>query len=190
MRKAVAAVTTLAAAAAFAAPASAGEAPGTIVDVAVNASGGGDPDSNHNDYDLLVQAVTATGLAPTLSDTSTKFTVFAPNDRAFIRLARTIDRDVHSEKDALAAITGKLSGDQIKNVLLYHVVAGKQLNLRKVQKSKRLKMANKGVVKPRGRTLKDETRKTKNPKVIKKAANIRASNGIIHTIDRVLMPRG
>jgi len=171
-------------------PAQAGNGPGTVVDVAVSASGGGQPDSNHNDYDLLVQAVTATELGPTLSDKSAKFTVFAPNDRAFIRLARTIDRNVHTEKQALDAITGALSGDQIKNVLLYHVVAGKKLNLRKVQKSRTLTMANGGKVKPRGVVLKDETKAAKDPKVIKKAANIRASNGIIHTIDRVLLPKG
>ena len=42
----------------------AGPPTGSVVDVAVKASGGGAPDANPDDYDLLVQAVTATGLAP------------------------------------------------------------------------------------------------------------------------------
>ena len=56
-----------------AAPAQAtgGSAPtGTIVDVAVAASGGGTPDSNPWDYDILVQALVATGLDAALADTS------------------------------------------------------------------------------------------------------------------------
>ena len=64
-----------------------GGAPGgSIVDVAVAASGGGTPDANPHDYDILVQAVLATGLAPTLADTAQQYTVFAPNDRAFLKL--------------------------------------------------------------------------------------------------------
>ena len=70
-----------------AAPASAaGHEPGTIVDVAVAASGGGAPDSNPYDYDLLVQAVLYTGLEGVLGDPNASFTVFAPNDQAFLTL--------------------------------------------------------------------------------------------------------
>ena len=59
---------------------------GSIVDVAVKASSAEGPDSNPYDYDLLIAAVTATGLAPVLDDESQTFTVFAPNDRAFAKL--------------------------------------------------------------------------------------------------------
>ena len=63
---------------------------GSIVDVAVAASGGGTPDSNPWDYDLLVQAVVATGLDSALADTTKTYTVFAPNDRAFLRLVQDL----------------------------------------------------------------------------------------------------
>jgi len=102
---------------------------GSIVDVAVKASSANGPDANPYDYDLLIAAVTATGLAPTLDDEGQTFTGFAPNDRAFQRLVRDLtgtDR-LPPEAEALAAVLATFSADQIKNILLYHVVAGEAL---------------------------------------------------------------
>ncbi|QIG39360.1 fasciclin domain-containing protein [Microbacterium sp. 4R-513] len=182
-----------AAALAFAATpahATGGSAPsGTIVDVAVAASGGGTPDANPWDYDILVQAILATGLAPTLSDTSTQFTVFAPNDRAFLRLVQDLTGSAPaSEADALTAITTTFSVDQIKNILLYHVVAGQKLGPLRVLSAGSLTMANGGTVRPRLITLRDETPSLTDPRLVLWKINIQASNGVIHTIDRVLVP--
>jgi uncharacterized surface protein with fasciclin (FAS1) repeats len=164
---------------------------GTIVDVAVAASGGGTPDKNPWDYDILVQAVVATGLAGALSDTSTKYTVFAPNDRAFLRLVTDLTgTKPASEADALTTITTAFTTEQIADILLYHVVAGKALSPLKVITSKSLTMANGGVVKPRGITLRDETAALTDPRLVPWRINIKASNGVIHTIDRVLVPAG
>src|SRR4051794_16449182 len=166
-----------------------GSAPGTIVDVAVAASGGGTPDADSSDYDILVQAVLATGLAPTLSDTSTKYTVFAPNDRAFLRLVQDLTGAAPaSEADALATITKAFTIDEIKNILLYHVVPGQKLGPLRVLTAGSLTMANSGVVKPRGISLRDETPGLTDPRLVLWKINIQASNGVIHTIDRVLVP--
>ena len=189
-RMAAVTLAALAGLAVTAVPASAGSNPGSVVDVAVAASGGGTPDNNSRDYDLLVQAVTATELVPVLDDESARFTVFAPNDRAFLRLVEDLTGSRPAgEQAALEAITSTFTGAQIKNVLLYHVVAGKKLSPRQVLKANRLHMANGGVVKPRGVNLKDENRGFKDPKLVLGAINIQASNGVIHTIDRVLVPK-
>lgn len=171
-----------------AAPASAaGHEPGTIVDVAVAASGGGAPDSNPYDYDLLVQAVLYTGLEGVLGDPNASFTVFAPNDQAFLTLVTDLTGVAPAtEAEALTTIVTALSRDQISNVLLYHVTAG---NLGKVDvnRAKSLTMANGGIVKPRGVNLRDEGALT-DPRIVRGASDIQTSNGVIHTIDRVLIP--
>jgi len=162
---------------------------GTIVDVAVAASGGGTPDDDHGDYDILVQALVATGLASTLSDPNTKFTVFAPNDRAFLRLVQDLTGAAPaSEADALAAITGTFTAAQISNILLYHVVAGKKLGPVQVLLSRSITMANGGTIAPRGIVLRDESPALTDPRLVLWKINIQASNGVIHTIDRVLVP--
>lgn len=174
-----------------AAPAQAygGSPSGTIVDVAVKASGGGTPDKNPYDYDILVQAVLATGLDGALADTSTKYTVFAPNDRAFLRLVGDLTGSAPaSEQAALEAITSTFSTEQIADILLYHVVAGKKLGPVKVLTARSLTMANEGIVQPRGLTLRDETPALRDPRLVLWGINIQASNGVIHTIDRVLVP--
>ena len=49
-------------------------------------------------------------------------------------------------------------------------------------------MANGGTVRPRGLVLKDETPALRDPRLLLYGLNLRASNGVIHTIDRVLVP--
>jgi uncharacterized surface protein with fasciclin (FAS1) repeats len=162
---------------------------GSVVDVAVKASSADGPDSNPYDYDLLIAAVTATGLAPTLDDESQRFTVFAPDDRAFERLVADLTGSrPASEQATLDAILATFSVDQIRNVLLYHVVAGRKLGPLQVLFSRSLTMANGGTVRPRGLRLKDETPALRDPRLVLSAIDIRATNGVIHTINRVLVP--
>ena len=163
---------------------------GSIVDVAVAVSGTDGPDANPRDYDLLIAAVTATGLAPVLDDESQRFTVFAPDDRAFERLVRDLTGGgrLPSEQATLDAVLATFSVDEIKNILLYHVVAGEELGPLQVLFAGSLTMANGGIVKPRLFRLVDETPALRDPRLVLRAIDIRATNGVIHTIDRVLVP--
>ena len=53
-----------------------------------------------------------------------------------------------------------------------------------------LMMANGGTIKPRGLWLRDETPVLRDPRLVLSGLSIRATNGVIHTIDRVLVPTG
>lgn len=151
--------------------------------------GRGTPDSNPYDYDLLVQALTATRLVPVLADTGRQFTVFAPNDLAFDRLVTDLTGVAPtSEAAALTTITNALTIDQIKNLLLYHVVAHQKLGPISVLTAGSLTMANGGTMQPRGFTLRDQNLAFRDPRLVRSGLDIQAANGVIHTIDRVLLP--
>jgi uncharacterized surface protein with fasciclin (FAS1) repeats len=135
------------------------EAPKTIIDVAV-ADGR---------FTTLVKAVQAAGLVETLSGAG-PFTVFAPTDEAFAKLPPgTID--------ALLADPAKL-----KDILLYHVVAGKNMAA-DVQANP---SATTAFGEPVAIAVTDGVVMVGGAAVI--AADIEASNGVIHVIDTVLIP--
>jgi uncharacterized surface protein with fasciclin (FAS1) repeats len=121
-------------------------------------------------FKTLVKLVKAAGLASTLSG-SAKYTVFAPTDAAFAKVPKSTLNALAKDKAAL------------KKVLLYHVVAGavpasKVVTLRsaKTVEGQRVRISvRSGSVYLNGST-----------RVVK--TDVRASNGIIHVINRVLIP--
>lgn len=134
----------------------------TIVDAAIN-------DGN---FTTLVAALQATGLDATLSDTNSKFTVFAPTDAAFALLGQeTID--------ALLADTSTLS-----NILSYHVIASEVNATTAIGLAgTKVEMANGDSV---GLSLAGDKLLVNTATVT--ATDIQTDNGIIHVIDAVLMP--
>jgi uncharacterized surface protein with fasciclin (FAS1) repeats len=137
------------------------DAPGTIVEVAVGAGS----------FKTLVAAVKAAGLVDTLSGPG-PFTVFAPTDDAFAKLPPgTVDSLLLPKNKA-----------KLKAILLYHVVAGKVL-------SSDLKSGSVKTVGGQDLTidLSGSAPKVNDATVIK--ADIPASNGVIHVIDTVLLPK-
>jgi uncharacterized surface protein with fasciclin (FAS1) repeats len=158
----------------------------------VDASGEGF-DSSLADFDVLEAAIDTAGLAGALDDPSAKLTVFAPRDAAFVRLAKDLGFTGSNEAAAwdflVAALTGLGGGNPIPvltNVLLYHV-APWQLSSGQVlarQEINTLLGVNIKVRQPN--ILKDLEPDIPNARII--AVDIKASNGIAHVIDRVLLP--
>jgi len=148
--------------------------PSTIVDVA----------AGNADFSTLVTAVKAAGLVETLSSEG-PFTVFAPNNAAFAKLpAGTVDGLLKPE-----------SLDKLKAVLTYHVVSGK------FDAATVIDAINKNNGKYTVTTVQGGTivLSLKEGKVMLTDANggtatviladVAASNGVIHAIDTVVMPK-
>ena len=121
------------------------------------------------DYDTLVSLVKCARLAKTLSGKG-PFTVFAPTDAAFKKVPASTLEGLLKDRAAL------------RNVLLYHVVAGRYPAKRVVQRKSIETLA--------GRRVKVSTRKgtvrVGGARVVQ--ADVRTSNGVIHVINRVLIP--
>jgi uncharacterized surface protein with fasciclin (FAS1) repeats len=133
-----------------------------IIDVAI-----GSPD-----HTTLVAAVTAAGLVETLKGKG-PFTVFAPTNAAFAALpAGTVDGLLKPE-----------SKDALTKILTYHVVAGevKAADLKDGQKVKTLQGEELTVAIKDGKVTINGANVT--------AADLTGSNGVVHVIDAVLMPK-
>ena len=124
------------------------------------------------DFKTLVTAVKAADLVKTLKGEG-PFTVFAPTDAAFAKLPDgTVDSLLKPENK------GKLA-----SILTFHVVPGK-LTAEKVLKMKSLKTVQ-------GQELKVQVTGGKayvNGAMIS-ATDVMASNGVIHVIDSVVLPK-
>jgi uncharacterized surface protein with fasciclin (FAS1) repeats len=128
--------------------------------------------ASNDQFSTLVAAATAAGLVETLQGDG-PFTVFAPTNEAFAALpAGTVENLLRPENK-----------DQLVKVLTYHVVpgavtsdqlAGKRLDVATVQGQTVHVNGTHGV-------------RVNNARVTQ--ADIIASNGVIHRIDRVLLPK-
>ncbi len=122
-------------------------------------------------FNTLAAALEAGELIDALSAEDKKFTVFAPTDRAFGRLPEgTVEHLLDNP-------------DELRRVLLYHVLEGevKAEDVVKLSTAKTLLGGNVDVTTYRNRVRINGATVT--------TADIEASNGVIHVIDRVLVPK-
>ena len=142
------------------------------------------------DHTTLVSAVKAAGLVPTLKGKG-PFTVFAPTNAAFEKLPDgTVDMLLKPENK-----------EMLSNTLTYHVVAGNydaKALMRLIKKGHgtamlktvsggtlTLMMGDMNGMMSKGIMIKDEKGGMANVTM----ADVRQSNGVIHVVDSVLMPK-
>jgi uncharacterized surface protein with fasciclin (FAS1) repeats len=121
-------------------------------------------------FKTLAKALTEAGLIETLKGKG-PFTVFAPTDEAFAKLPKgTVDALLKDKKKLTAVLT-------------YHVVAGKvkaadaaKLTTAKTVNGQSLKISAKG-----GAVMINDAKVTQ--------ADIETTNGVIHVIDTVILPK-
>lgn len=124
-------------------------------------------------FKTLAAALEAAGLIDALKGNG-PFTVFAPTDEAFAKLpAGTVETLLKPENK-----------EKLKAVLLYHVVSGN------VTADQVTKLNGRSVKTLQGSSIKVKTShgvQVDNAKVTQ--TDVTASNGVIHVIDTVLMPK-
>ena len=139
---------------------------------------------NSKEHTTLVAAVTAAGLVETLQSKG-PFTVFAPTNAAFDKLpAGTLETLLKPE-----------NLKTLQTILTYHVVAGK-MNASAIQKAIKAGNGKAKLKTVSGGTL-IATMKGKNLIIIDEnggkskvtIANVNQSNGIIHVVDTVVLPK-
>ena len=130
--------------------------------------------AGNKDFSTLVAAVKAAGLVETLSGKG-PFTVFAPTNDAFAKLPKgTVEELLKPENK-----------DKLTGILTYHVVAGK------VMAADAIKLDGKNAKTVNGQeiAIKVMDGKVKINDATVTAADIVGSNGVIHVIDTVLLPK-
>lgn len=140
---------------------------------------------NSKDHTTLVAAVKAAGLVETLSGKG-PFTVFAPTNAAFDKLP----------KGTLESLLKPENKEQLKKILTYHVLAGKAPSSQAITKMTKDDNNNHPVKTVSGNMfttmldggslkIKDESGNVATVTI----PDVRQSNGVIHVIDTVLIPK-
>ena len=130
-----------------------------IVDTAVAAG----------NFTTLAAALEKAGLVETLKGEG-PFTVFAPTDEAFAALLKQLNV---SAEDLLAR-------EDLKDILLYHVVPGKVLS-KDLKDGMKVKTVN-------GKEVEIKLNPVRVNQANVVTLDVEASNGVIHVIDAVLLP--
>ena len=150
------------------------------VALSLSACGGGDEHdivdvlSDYPEYSLLVEAVQAAGLVDTLKGRG-PFTVFAPTNTAFVNLLGELE----TTKDALFADTELLT-----QILTYHVVPARVLKAEVPLNTNITTVEGTAFQVNSSLQIVDVAKRL--PNIV--TTDVLTSNGVIHVIDRVILP--
>ncbi|MGZ5399647.1 MAG: fasciclin domain-containing protein [Nocardioides sp.] len=160
-------------------------------------------DDNWKDFDILDKAVNDVIAAKpesavaVLADGSVKLTAFAPTDRAFRKLVRSVAGVTAKDEATTYELASTLGVDTIESVLLYHVVPGAPITYKAAKKADGAKLTTangaKLTVDYRKKSglvyLIDKDRDAKNAFVLPRAKDINKGNRqIAHGVRAVLRP--
>ncbi len=144
-----------------------------------------------SDFELLTQALNAASLTSIL-DGDGSFTVFAPNDAAFVALAQDLGYDGSDEAGAFTAIVAALTdlggGDPIPTldaILKYHVLGTTQ-TAAQVTAATTLTTLQGGTLTVSGFTLVDNAPAITDATIV--GQDIVVCNGVLHFVNRVMLP--
>ncbi len=166
--------------------ASSGSLKAGIVDVVLAVSGDEGFDRRSRDFDILREALTATGLVDDVA-AADNVTVFAPNDRAFARLAAELGWDGKGgEEAAFTFLATNVDTATLTNVLLYHV-GTERLRLTQLYRGATVSTLLGPDLKVRNFRVTDADTDDRDPRVTF-PWYVPASNGSIVVIDDVLRP--
>jgi uncharacterized surface protein with fasciclin (FAS1) repeats len=123
-------------------------------------------------FKTLAKALEAAGLVETLKGKG-PYTVFAPTDEAFAKLP----------KETLESLLKPENKEKLAGILKYHVVAGQTLakDVVKLKEAKTVQGGNVKIEVKDGNVFVDGAKVTK--------TDIVTSNGVIHVIDTVILPK-
>lgn len=142
-----------------------------LASVAAQAQDIVDVAAKNGSFTTLVKAVQAAGLVDTLKGKG-PFTVFAPTDAAFAKLPAGTVEDLLKPENK----------QKLVSVLTYHVVPGKVM-------AKDVKSGPAKTVQGSNVTLKADGGKVMVDNATVTTADVAASNGVIHVIDTVILPK-
>jgi uncharacterized surface protein with fasciclin (FAS1) repeats len=149
------------------------------------------------DFDIVTQAILQfPDLVNAASSSSSNLTVFLPTDQAFRSTYYAVTGTyIWSERSLFNALVGAFGLSGIEDILTYHIIGGARISY-----STALASDGANLTTLNGQTievdvvgswwkrvvLRDKATTLRDPMVI--VPNVRASNGIAHAIDRVLLP--
>jgi len=167
----------------------------TIVGTAVALSGGiAAYDDNDEDFDILVAAVVATGYAVDPLNGSDDYTVFAPEDAAFLAVVDSLveaeacaeleDSNMNGsvEDEAVTCLVAVFGGGGIRAILDYHVTEGVR-NSPSVLRAKKITMLDGNTITARGGFVDAFGSDAEFVDT-----DFRVADGMIHIIGSVLIP--